>query len=157
VCEPLDISLINTSKDPLLSVKYKQGKVHPRTDHEGPKGEQRYGSTLSLTSALDGGRGSECLAPATLPPGKTQYPFCRRLARPFWASAENLAPTRVWSLDHPAHSELLHWLHFSMIILVEDIPQCLKYINTTNHTGTPSWQNYIIWFGQMEYMYGLFY
>ena len=31
-----------------------KGKVHPRTGHEGPKGEQRYSSTLSLTSALDG-------------------------------------------------------------------------------------------------------
>jgi hypothetical protein len=30
-------------------------KVRPRTGHEGPKGEQRNSSTLSLTSALDGG------------------------------------------------------------------------------------------------------
>jgi hypothetical protein len=32
-----------------------KGKVHPRTGHEGPEGEQRYSPTLSLTSALDGG------------------------------------------------------------------------------------------------------
>ena len=32
-----------------------KGKVHPITCHEGPEGEQRYSSTLSLTSALDGG------------------------------------------------------------------------------------------------------
>jgi len=32
-----------------------KGKVHPRTGHEGPEGEQRYSSTLSLTSALDRG------------------------------------------------------------------------------------------------------
>ena len=32
-----------------------KGKVHPRTGHEDPVGEQRYSSTLSLTSALDGG------------------------------------------------------------------------------------------------------
>jgi hypothetical protein len=31
-------------------------KVHPITGHEGPEGEQRYNSTLSLTLALDGGR-----------------------------------------------------------------------------------------------------
>ena len=31
----------------------KNNKVHPRTDHRGPEGEQRYNSTLSLTSALD--------------------------------------------------------------------------------------------------------
>jgi hypothetical protein len=32
-----------------------KGKVLTRTGHEGPEGEQRYGSTLSLTPALDGG------------------------------------------------------------------------------------------------------
>jgi len=30
------------------------GKVHPRRDHEGPEGEYRYSSILSLTLALDG-------------------------------------------------------------------------------------------------------
>jgi len=32
-----------------------KGKVHPRKGHEGPDGEKRYSTTLSLTSALDGG------------------------------------------------------------------------------------------------------
>jgi len=32
-----------------------KGKVHPRTGHEGPEGEKRYSSTLSLTWMLDGG------------------------------------------------------------------------------------------------------
>lgn len=32
-----------------------KGKFVPRTGYEGPEGEQRYGSTLSLMSALDGG------------------------------------------------------------------------------------------------------
>ena len=32
-----------------------KGKVRPRTSHEGPEEEKRYSSTLSLTSALDGG------------------------------------------------------------------------------------------------------
>jgi hypothetical protein len=31
-----------------------KGKDHPITCHEGPDGEQRYSSTLSLTSALVG-------------------------------------------------------------------------------------------------------
>ena len=31
-----------------------KGKGHPSTGHEGPDVEQRYSSTLSLTSALDG-------------------------------------------------------------------------------------------------------
>ena len=30
-----------------------KGKVRPRTGHEGPEGEQRHTSILSLTSALD--------------------------------------------------------------------------------------------------------
>jgi hypothetical protein len=32
----------------------KQSKFHPRTDHEGPDGEQKYSSTLSLTLAQNG-------------------------------------------------------------------------------------------------------
>jgi hypothetical protein len=43
----------------ILSVEFVlvpgKGKVHPRTGHEGPKGEWMYSYTLSLTSALDGG------------------------------------------------------------------------------------------------------
>ena len=31
-----------------------KGKIHPRTGHEGPAGEQMYSSTVSLTSVLDG-------------------------------------------------------------------------------------------------------
>jgi hypothetical protein len=31
-----------------------KGQVHSITGHEGPEEEQRYSSTLSLTSALDG-------------------------------------------------------------------------------------------------------
>jgi len=34
------------------------GKVHSRTGHQGPEGEQQYGTTLSFTSVLDGGRWS---------------------------------------------------------------------------------------------------
>jgi hypothetical protein len=41
------------------------GKVHPRTSHEGPEGEQRYRYTLFLTSALDG-VGGQRHASATL-------------------------------------------------------------------------------------------
>jgi len=35
--------------------KTDKGDVHPRTGHEGPLGEYRHSSTLSLTLALDGG------------------------------------------------------------------------------------------------------
>ena len=56
----------------------RQGKGHPKTGYEGPEGEYRYSSTLSLTSALDG-VGGQSQVPAALPPGKTRYPLYRRL------------------------------------------------------------------------------
>ena len=48
---------------------YIQGKCRPRTGHEGPEGGYSYGSTLPLTSALDG-VGGQRHAPVALPPGK---------------------------------------------------------------------------------------
>jgi hypothetical protein len=50
-------------------------KVHPITGHEGPEGEQRYSSTLSLTSALDE-VGCQRHAPAALPQGKRTGTHC---------------------------------------------------------------------------------
>jgi hypothetical protein len=41
--------------------------------------EERYGSTFSLTPAIDGVV-VQRHAPTTLPPGKTQYPLYRRLS-----------------------------------------------------------------------------
>ena len=49
----------------------KKGKVRPITGHEGPEGEQRYSSALSLTLTP---------RPGHFTPGKeTRYPSCRRL------------------------------------------------------------------------------
>ena len=42
------------TREHLSQVKVKV-KIHSRTGHEGPEVEQRYSSTLSLTSALHGG------------------------------------------------------------------------------------------------------
>jgi len=59
-----------------------KGKFHPRTGHVDPEGEQRYSSTISLTSALDGG-GWSTPCPGHFTPGKeTCYPLCRRLGGP---------------------------------------------------------------------------
>jgi len=58
-----------------------KGKVNPRTGHEGPEGEQMYGSTRPSTSALMG-VGGQRHAPAALPRGKSQYPLYRRLGGP---------------------------------------------------------------------------
>ena len=46
-----------------------KGNVHPKTGHDGPEGEKMHGSTLSLTSALDG-VGRQRHAPAVFPSGK---------------------------------------------------------------------------------------
>jgi hypothetical protein len=46
-----------------------KGKIHPLTGHEGSEGEYRYSSTLSLTSALNGG-GWLTSRPGRFTPGK---------------------------------------------------------------------------------------
>jgi len=56
-----------------------KGEVHPRTGHESPEGELSYSSTVSLTSALNGGGWSQS-RPGRFSPGKeTRYPLYRRL------------------------------------------------------------------------------
>ena len=62
--------------------------------HEGPEGEQKYNSTLSLTSALDG-VGGQRHPPANLPPGKTRYPLYRRLGGSQGRSGH------VWKISPP--------------------------------------------------------
>ena len=89
-------------------------KVHPRTGHEGPDGEYKYSSTLSLTSALDG-VGGQHHAPANLPPGKTRYVLYRRLGGPTgpdWTVVENLAPIGIRSPDRPVRSQSLYRLSY---------------------------------------------
>jgi len=56
-----------------------KGKGHPIKEYEGPEVE-KYSSTLSLTSALDG-VGGQRHAPAALPPGTTRHPLYRKLGK----------------------------------------------------------------------------
>jgi len=58
-----------------------KGKIHPRTDHEGPEWKYRCNYILYLTSSLNW-VGGQRHAPAALPPGKTRYPLYRRLGGP---------------------------------------------------------------------------
>jgi len=51
-----------------------KGKVHPRTGHKGPAGEQMYNPTLSSTSALDKG-GCSMPRPGRFTPGKDPVPI----------------------------------------------------------------------------------
>ena len=55
-------------------MEYKD-KGHPITGHVGLEGEQRFSSTLPLTSALDG-VSSQLPSPAALPPGNTASTLC---------------------------------------------------------------------------------
>jgi hypothetical protein len=64
-----------------------KGKVNPRTGHEGPEGEQRYSSTLSLTPALDGG-GWSTPRPGRFTPGNDPVPIVQEAG---WA------PGPVWT------------------------------------------------------------
>jgi hypothetical protein len=56
-------------------------KLHPRTGHDGPEGEQRYCSTLSLTLSLDWVDGQRYTT-AALTPGMIRYLLRRRLGGP---------------------------------------------------------------------------
>ena len=87
-------------------------KVHPRTDHEGPEGEQKYSCTLSLTSALDEG-GWSTSHPSGLTAEKDSLPIVREAEwapGTVWTGAEYLAPTGTPYPDRPARSESLYRL-----------------------------------------------
>jgi hypothetical protein len=85
-----------------------------------------------MTEALEGGEWSAARPGRTLPPGKTRYPFYRRLVGPQGRSgrAENLVPTGIRSrtvqpvaqslyrLSYPAHNSTsahLKFLNFSRV------------------------------------------
>jgi len=61
-----------------------------------------------MTVALEGGEWSAARPGRTLPPGKTRYPFYRRLggSQGRCRRAENLVPTRIRSPDRPARSSV---------------------------------------------------
>jgi hypothetical protein len=86
-----------------------KGKGRPRTGHEDPDGEQRYSSTLSLTSALDRGVWSTPRS-GRFTPGKDPVPIVEETGwapGPVWAGTENLAPTGIRSPNRPVRSESL--------------------------------------------------
>jgi hypothetical protein len=91
-------------------------KGHRITDHDDPEGEQRYSSTLSLTSALDGGGWSTPrLGGSPPPPGRDSVPIAQSAGwapGSVWTCAENLAPSGIRSPGRPACSESLYRLHY---------------------------------------------
>jgi len=67
-----------------------------------------------MNAALERGEWSVACPGHTLPPGKTQYPFYRRLGRPQGQSgwAENLIPTRIRSLTVQPIAQSLYQLSY---------------------------------------------
>jgi hypothetical protein len=103
--------------------------VHPITGHKSPKGEYRYSSTLTLTSAIDGSVQSVPRL-GHFTPRKDPVPIvyeARWAPGPVWMGAENLTPTGIWSLDHPARSESLYWLSYPGPYTQNEDRQKLKY------------------------------
>ena len=76
-------------KEQPVALAYKgkgKGKVLPRTDHEGPEGEQMCSSTLPSTSALVGGEWS-APRPSRFTPGKDPVPVVQEAE---WAPGAGL-------------------------------------------------------------------
>ena len=72
----------------------------------------RPGVTQRVTAALEGGEWSVARPGRTLPPGKTRYPFYRRLGEPQGRSrrAENLVPTGIgYRTVQPVVSRYTDW------------------------------------------------
>jgi hypothetical protein len=90
-------------------------KVIPTTGHEGLEGKQRYRSTLSLTSALDG---CGCLMPRSsffTPREQNRYALYSRLCGPRGQSGRVRRispPTGIHSPDRPECSESLYRLSY---------------------------------------------
>ena len=80
ICKSLAFNLPST---PICRRKPLKGKskAHLRKGQDGREGKQTHSSTLPSTSAL-GGVSGQRHAPADLSPGKTRYPFYRRLSGP---------------------------------------------------------------------------
>jgi hypothetical protein len=91
-----------------------KSKVHSRNDHESPEVEYRYSSTLTLTSALDGG-GWSTPCPGRFIPGKDQVPIVQEAGwapGTVWKDAEHRGSTGIRFPDHPARNESLYRLSY---------------------------------------------
>ena len=98
----------------LLWIFKRKVKGRRITDHDGLEGEQKYSSTVSLTSALDMG-GWSTTSPGRFNPGKTRYPLYRRLGGLQCRSGrvrKDSPSTGIRSRDRPARNESLYRLSY---------------------------------------------
>jgi len=89
-------------------------EFHPRTGHEGPEGELRFSSSLSLISALHGS-GWSVPRPGRFTPRKDPVPILQEAGwapGPVWTGAENLIPTGILSPHRPARNKSLYRLRY---------------------------------------------
>ena len=102
-----------------------------------------------MTAELEGGEWSAARPGRTLPPGKTRYPFYRKLCGPQGRSgrAENLVPTGIRSRTvHPVVSRYTDW---TTKVLVG-----LQNINNTNKLPRDS---YVVSHHTYLTFYGIFF
>ena len=96
-------------------------KVHPRTGHEGPEGEQRYSSTLFLTSVLEG-LGDQHHTPVILPLGKKPVTHCNQKLRnmatseilsglPQECAARGRKTGKRWQMKKRKMQQRISWNH----------------------------------------------
>jgi hypothetical protein len=99
----------------IITVHFENHEVKVRKGHEGPEGEQRYSSTLSLTSALDGAGWSKPRPSRFTPRKESRYPLYRSLGGPQGRSGrvrKISPPSGIRSPDIPAHSKSLYRLSY---------------------------------------------
>jgi len=85
-----------------------------------------YSSTLSLTSAQDGG-GWSTPRPGRFTPDKDPVRIVQEAdwaPGPVWTGAENLSPTGIRSLDRPGRSESLYRLNYPGPLISSIINKC---------------------------------
>jgi hypothetical protein len=111
----------------LWSIPPDFGKTSVSNPVRGPVVAQR-GVEVELyssnTSALEGGEWSVARPGRFSPPGKTRYPLYGRLGGLQGRSrrAENLAPTGIRSLDHPARRQSLYRLSYPAQKNIRSVP-----------------------------------
>jgi hypothetical protein len=119
-------AVFETTIPAIIPLVSKWSIFHPRTGHEGSEGEQRYSSTLSLTSALVVG--------GWLTPRRgrfeTRYPLYRRLGGPQGRSGR-VRKTRLIGIRSPdrlARSESLYRLSYigSPLIFYPPVNYCFR-------------------------------
>jgi hypothetical protein len=97
---------------PLRTLKAYEVKIWKLNNSRWPRGGAEVNSTVSLISALDGGKWSTKRPGRFTPDTESRYPLYGWDPGPVWTGAENLASTGIRSPDRPARSESLYRLRY---------------------------------------------